>query len=65
MFAFFNSIRAAATETPDTGTFADAVVHMPRIELTGSNSQLERGRKAYLRDYGAERQVRPSAIGYV
>lgn len=63
MFQLLNSIRANTVETPDTGTFADGLYHMPRIELRSTDAK-DRGRSAHVRDYGSDRTVAPAAIGF-
>ena len=63
MIDFLNAIRGAATETADTGTFADGVHAVPAGVLrVAANRDL--GRAAYARDYGAQRQVKADLIGY-
>lgn len=63
MLALLNSIRPNAAETPDTGTFADGAFHMPSIEVHQTSSEGKR-RSAHMRDYGCDRTIATSAIGF-
>jgi hypothetical protein len=63
MLALLNSIRTVPLDTPDTGTFADGAARVAQIELQG-RSLRERRQNAFVRDYGANRQIAPEYIGY-
>ncbi|KPF42992.1 hypothetical protein [Rhizobium sp. AAP43] len=64
MFSLISTLREPTPETPDTGTFADAALSMPMVELT-SQRRRDRRSKDHARDYGVERMVQIGAVGYV
>ena len=49
--------------TPDTGTAADGWPDMSAFEQRSAHEQ-ENRRRAFTRDYGADRNVRPYLIGH-
>lgn len=63
MFDYLKLMFRSANVDDETGTYADALLNVPTIQLQTNNAR-EYGHEAHARDYGSSRQVHRSAFGY-
>ncbi len=62
IFKIFSTKRNDATETDDTGTYADGL--FPHSRIGHSTKQKDQYRSSHERDYGADRKVAEMPVGF-
>ncbi len=63
MFDFLKPIHTIVANDEETGTYADALLQVPDLQLT--NAAHEYGHDAHTRDYGDQREIARSSLGFV
>ena len=63
MFDFLKPIHTIVENDEETGTYADALLQVPELQLT--NAAHEYGHDAHARDYGDQRDIARSSLGFV
>lgn len=63
MFDFLKTAQPVIDDVEATGTYADAFLQIPKVELRVSSSH-ERDHLAYVRDYGSKRTVSQNVLGF-
>lgn len=64
ILGFLKNDRPLIDDVEATGTYADGAVQLPKSERPFSQSR-ERGHVAYERDYGSDRKIVHSFVGFV
>lgn len=62
MFDFLKPAHTILDIDEETGTYADALLQVPDLQLT--HAAREYGHDAHTRDYGDQREVARSSLGY-
>ncbi|WP_296041668.1 hypothetical protein [uncultured Agrobacterium sp.] len=62
MFDFLKPAHTILDTDEETGTYADALLQVPDLQLT--HAAHEYGHDAHTRDYGDQREVARSSLGY-
>ncbi|NTJ44428.1 hypothetical protein G6L28_17675 [Agrobacterium larrymoorei] len=63
MFDFLKSTQPIVDNDEETGTYADALLQVPEVQLTRTTAR-EQGHEAHTRDYGHQREVARGALGF-
>ncbi|MEH3092747.1 MULTISPECIES: hypothetical protein [Rhizobium/Agrobacterium group] len=63
MFDFLKPAHTIVENDEETGTYADALLQVPELQLT--NAAHEYGHDAHTRDYGDQREIARSSLGFV
>lgn len=63
MFDFLKPTHTIVENDEETGTYADALLQVPELQLT--NAAHEYGHDAHTRDYGDQREIARSSLGFV
>ncbi|QCI99743.1 hypothetical protein [Agrobacterium larrymoorei] len=63
MFDFLKTTQAIIDQDEETGTYADALLQVPEMQLT-RNAAREYGHDSHTRDYGDQREVARSSLGF-
>ncbi|MGN8153531.1 hypothetical protein ACTJK5_14785 [Agrobacterium sp. 22094] len=63
MFDFLKPAHTIVENDEETGTYADALLQVPELQLT--NAVHEYGHDAHTRDYGDQREIARSSLGFV
>lgn len=63
MFDFLKSAQPVLENEQETGTYADALLQVPDVQVNHTNAR-EHGHDAHARDYGQQREIARSALGF-
>lgn len=63
MFDFLKATAPVAILEDETGTYADAFLQMPELQV-GRVQAREHGHEAHMRDYGDQREIARSSLGF-
>ncbi|MES5098064.1 hypothetical protein ABUK73_07520 [Agrobacterium sp. BA1120] len=63
MFDFLKTAPNSVVDEDETGTYADALLQMPDMQVNRVIAR-EHGHEAHLRDYGDQREIARSSLGF-